>query len=172
MSASNLHRLVLARCVTSKTLGAVLLAFCLTFPPVGVGGHAGRQLAITIERVPGPPGSDTVTLRATTKNVSGHEVRIVDQNPLIDYALTVTDSLGSPVTLSKRGKEFFSKDRVGRWSRFLIVTLQPGETRVDTFAIDEFFEFARPGRYLIAVRREFQTAQEVDSSNTLDVVLK
>jgi hypothetical protein len=54
----------------------------------------------------------------------------------------------------------------------MMLTLQPGETRVDTFVIDEFFEFARPGRYLITVRRNSEAAHEIDTSNTLTVVLK
>jgi hypothetical protein len=53
-----------------------------------------------------------------------------------------------------------------------MVTLQPGETRVDTWAIDDFFEFTRPGRYFVTVRRDFEAAHEADSSNTLEIALK
>ena len=156
---------------TRMLRGPVLLALSLAFAPPGTSDQPDRQLTITLERVPDPPGQDTVTLKATIRNVSKHETIIGEQNPLIDYPLTVTDSRGTPVPLSKRGKAFFSKDRVGS-SKYLMVTLRPGETRVDTWAIDDFFQFARPGRYLITVRRDFETAHEVDSSNTLEVGLK
>jgi hypothetical protein len=172
MNAVNLQRLVSAVSAAFGALRPVLLALCLAFPTAGVSRQAGPQLAITLERVPDPPGSDTVTLKATLKNVSEHEVPIFVQGPLFDYSLTVTDSAGSPVPLSKRGKDFFSKDRVGIWEMAMMLTLQPGETRVDTFVIDEFFEFARPGRYLITVRRNSEAAHEIDTSNTLTVVLK
>ena len=149
----------------------MLLALCVAFSPLGMSDQADRQLTIMIERVPDPPGQDTIALKATIKNVSKHEVIIGVQNPLIDYPLTVTDFRGAPGLLSKRGKAGFSKDRPGS-SRYVMVTLQPGETRVDTWAIDDFFEFTRPGRYFVTVRRDFEAAHEADSSNTLEIALK
>jgi hypothetical protein len=169
------RRLVSVGAPASRTMrmlpAPMLLVLCVAFPPLGMSDQANRQLNITIERVPDPPGQDTITLKATIKNVSKHEVIIGVQNPLIDYPLTVTDSRGVPVLLSKRGKAVFSKERPGS-SRYVMVTLEPGETRVDTWAIDDFFEFAQPGRYLITVRRDFEAAHEEDSSNTLGVALK
>ena len=172
----NSRRLASAGATSSRSMrmlpaSSMLLALCVAFPPLGMSDQANRQLTITIERLPDPPGQDTITLKATIRNVSNHEVIIGVQNPLIDYPLTVTDSRGVPVPLSKRGKAVFSKDRPGS-SRYVMVTLQPRETRTDTWAVDDLFEFARPGRYLITVRRDFEAAHEVDSSNTIEVALK
>jgi len=89
--------------------GSMLLALCVAFPPRSMSDQVNRQLTITIERVPDPPGQDTITLKATIRNVSNHEVIIGVQNPLIDYPLTVTDSRGVPVPLSKRGKRSFPR---------------------------------------------------------------
>lgn len=177
MNNVNSQRRVLAALASRARLtllvpASLTLALCLIFPLVCVSDQADRQLTITLERVPAPSGQDTLTLKATVKNVSKHQVLIAVWDPLEDYSLTVTDPTGAPVPLSRRGKEFFSKDRVRYRTANVIVTLQPGETRVDVWAIDDFFEFARPGRYHITVRRDFEAAHEADSSNTVDVALR
>jgi len=151
---------------------ALMLVLCLAFPILCTGVPPDTKLAISLERVPDPPGKDTVTLKATVKNVSKESVLIGVWHPLEDYSLTVTDCRGTRVALSKRGEAFFSKDRIRSRTANVIVTLEPGETRVDTWAINDFFQFSRPGCYRVAVQREFVVAHETESSNTLQVVLK
>jgi hypothetical protein len=149
-----------------------MLVLCLAFSILCSGATPDPKLTIRLERVPDPSGNDTVTLKATVKNVSKESVLINVWHPLEDYSLTVTDCRGARVALSKRGEAFFSKDRIRSRTANVIVTLEPGETRVDTWAIDDFFQFSRPGCYRVAVKREFVVAHETDSSNTLEVVLQ
>jgi hypothetical protein len=157
--------------------GALMLLLCLVFPILCTGATPDPKLSVSLERVRDPSGNDTtgkdtVTLKATVKNVSKESVLINVWHPLEDYSLTVTDCKGNRVALSKRGEAFFSKDRIRSRTASVIVTLEPGETRVDTWAIDDFFQFSRPGCYRVAVQREFMGAHETDSSNTLEVVLQ
>lgn len=151
---------------------ALMLVVCLAFPILCSGGPPDTKLTISLERVPDPPGKDTVTLKATLKNVSKESVLINVWHPLEDYSLTVTDCRGTRVAISKRGEAFFSKDRIRSRTANVLVTLEPGETRVDTWAIDDFFQFSRPGCYRVAVQREFVAAHKTYSSNTLEVILK
>ena len=126
---------------------ALMIVLCIAFPIFCSGGQPGTKLTISLERVPDPPGQDTVTLKATVKNVSKESVLINVWHPLEDYSLTVTDCKGTRVALSKRGEAFFSKDRIRSRTSNVTVTLEPGETRVDTWDIDDFFQLSRPGCY-------------------------
>jgi hypothetical protein len=177
MNVSNAGQRTPGCCAPSRWRGmraelAVMLVLCLAFPILCTGGPPDTKLTISLERVPDPPGKDTVTLKAALKNVSKESVLINVWHPLEDYSLTVTDCRGARVALSKHGEAFFSKDRIRSRTANVIVTLEPGETRVDTWAIDDFFQFSRPGCYRVAVQREFVVAHETDSSNTLEVVLR
>lgn len=128
-----------------------------------------KQLTVNLQRA-ADSSAGSVTLEATVKNVSNHDVFVGVEGPLIDYSLTVRDCGGHAVPLSKRGEEVFSKDHV-RSRMAVLVTLQPGETRVDKWSIDEYFEFVRPGCYTITAHREFETAHESISSNAVMVQL-
>jgi len=159
------------RCRDVRAGRALMLVLCLALPVICTGGPPDPKLTISLARVPDPPGRDTLTLKATVKNVSKESVLINVWSPLEDYSLTVTDCRGTRVALSKRGEAFFSKDRIRSRTASVLVTLEPGETRVDTWAIDDFFQFSRPGCYRVAVRREFVAAHETDTSDTLEVAL-
>ena len=148
----------------------VSLLLCVILGFAHVKAQPQSQLAVTLERAPDTP-QDAAVLKASVKNISNHDVLIGVEGPLLDYSLTVTNLRGVPVPLSKYGKWFFSKDRILAVSAVL-VTLSPGEAHVDTWAIDKFFEFARPGRYLVTVRRVVQAAHESGASNVLKMDLK
>jgi len=150
--------------------GGVILGPCSTPFMAQTRQRDHQQLAVFLKRAP-DTAQDTVTLTATAKNVSTHDVLIGVEGLLLDYSLALTDSRGVPVSLSPYGKKFFSKDRILS-TMAVIVTLHAGETRVDTWAIDNFFAFVHPGQYRITVRRNFEAAHESDSSNTLDLSLK
>jgi hypothetical protein len=53
-----------------------MIVLCIAFPIFCSGGQPGTKLTISLERVPDPPGQDTVTLKATVKNVSKESVLI------------------------------------------------------------------------------------------------
>lgn len=131
-----------------------------------------QPVNLTLERTSEAAGA--VTLEATLKNVSKTDVTIGVGDPVMDYKLTVEDGHGVSVPLSKYGREVFSKDRV-RWTKYIMVTLGPGENHVDTWSIDNLFEFARPGRYSVSVSRQFRVANATQpqsvSSNVLQIVL-
>lgn len=163
----------------------IVLALYLALTVAGAKAQGPRQLSITLEyspagfpgdtttpRVPAesPPG-ERVTLKATVKNISPHEIVIGDGSPMTGYSLTVTDLRGAAVPLSKRGKDLFSKDRFSS-ARLVMITLRPGDTSGDVWTIDRFYDFARPGRYLVTVRRDFSFVKESVGSNTVEVDLK
>jgi len=130
-------------------------------------------VTITLERsTEAAPSS--VNLKATLKNVSGENITIGVGGPLMDYEIIVTNAEHIPVPLSKRGLKVFSKNQI-RSTMYVAVTLRPGETSVETWSIDDLFDFAtRPGRYFITVRRKIgnEITGQVISSNVLGVSLK
>jgi hypothetical protein len=150
---------------------AILALSCHAFPLFCQSPGDARQLTITLDRSPSPAGRETLDLVVTIKNVSAHNVLVGVEEPLLDYSLTVTNCSGEPVPFSKRGKEYYAKDRIHR-SRSILVTLAPGETHADSLPINDLYEFVRPGCYRLTARRDFEPAHETDSTNTLQVSLQ
>lgn len=189
MRASSKRTFAGGEASTSKrvvpALVPIVLVLYLALTVAGAKAEEPRRLSITLEyspdgfpedtttpRVPADnPPSERVTLRATVKNISAHEIVSGDGSPMTDYSLTVTDLGGLAVPLSKRGKDLFSKDPVSS-TMLVMVTLRPGDTSAFVWTIDRFYEFVRPGRYLVTVRRDFPAVKESVRSNTVEVDLK
>lgn len=129
------------------------------------GAHVDNPpLAITLTCV------DDGVIRATVTNVSNRDVAIGVADPYIDYQIRVTDGEGNSVPLTPYGKVYLSKVPV-RAARAILITLQPGKSQADTWSLDRFFEFTRPGQYLVTVERRFRLIDETVVSNLLTLDL-
>lgn len=132
------------------------------------GCRGDQDWTLTIVRAPDTP-EDTISVQATLKNVSDHELNIGVEGPFLDYHLTVTDGRGVLIPLSPNGKALFSNDHV-QSSMAVIIKLVSGESRMDTWNIGRLYQFQRPGRCLIRVGRN--VGDKSICANTLQIGFK
>ena len=139
---------------------AVLLVPLSTFP------QPKHAASIKLEQVTETAGL-AVRVRAEIKNVSEQPIEVLRGSAVRDFTITVLGPDKKPAKLTEGGER--SRSLVPNGSQIL-TTLPPQQSLSHEWNLSDDFDFSRPGTYRVTVSRKFDSINEIDTSNTIEIL--
>ena len=132
-------------------------------------GQSAAKLSIRLERVSSTVAGDrNIQIRTEIRNISQRDVTVMLSAPETEFTVQVIGPDGKPAPATQLGEKLRSVVPNGSQ---VLVTLPRHQTVSRTWTISNVVDFSKSGRYRVTVLRHFDSINETDTSNSIDVAV-